>query len=80
MAQAMIEMNNMKFTCNHCDLVCKSEAELQYHMQKKHPLDVNSGLTCYTCNKIFSKRDLIENHYKAVKHQIECRILKKRAS
>ena len=46
-------------------------------MQKKHPLDVNSGLKCYTCNKIFSIRDLIENHYKTVKHQLECRRLKK---
>ena len=77
MAQAMLDMMKLKFNCNYCDLCCKSEAGLQNHMQKKHPLDVNSGLTCYTCNKIFSKRDLIENHFKTVKHQLECRRLKK---
>ena len=77
MAQAMLDIMKLRFNCNHCDLCCKSEAGLQNHMQKKHPLDVNSGLTCYTCNKIFSKRDLIENHFKTVKHQLECRRLKK---
>ena len=77
MAQAMLDMMKVKFNCNYCDLCCKSESGVQNHMQKKHPLDVNSGLTCYTCNKIFSKRDLIENHFKTVKHQLECRRLKK---
>ena len=44
-------------------------------MQKMHPLDVDSGLSCFTCNKTFSKRDLIENHFKTVKHQLECKRL-----
>ena len=35
-----------------------------------------AGLTCYTCNKNFTQRDLIENHYKAVKHQLECKKLR----
>ena len=56
-----------------CTRTFKSKAGLQYHMQKIHPLDLTSGLTCYTCNKIFTQRDLIENHYKTVRHQIECR-------
>ena len=44
-------------------------------MQKIHPLDVKSGLSCYTCNKTFSKRDLINNHFNTVKHQLECKKL-----
>ena len=44
-------------------------------MQKTHPLDLTSGLSCYTCNKTFTKRDLIENHFKTVRHQLECRKL-----
>ena len=32
-----------------------------------------SGLTCYTCNKLFTNRDLIENHYKTVRHHLECK-------
>ena len=42
-------------------------------MNKMHPLDSPSGLTCYTCNKLFTNRDLIENHYKIVRHQLECK-------
>ena len=42
------------------------------HMKIKHPLDSPSGLTCYTCNKMFTQRDLIENHFKTFKHQLEC--------
>ena len=48
-----------------------------YHMNKMHPLDTPSGLTCYTCQKIFTQRDLIENHFKTVKHKLECRKLQK---
>ena len=36
-----------------------------------------SGLSCYACNKLFTIRDLIENHYKTVKHQLECKKLQK---
>ena len=62
--------------CNFCTRSFKSSKGLEYHMQKIHPLDVTSGLSCYTCNKTFSKRDLIENHFKTVKHQLECKRLK----
>ena len=41
----------------------------------RHPSNVKSGLSCFTCNKTFSKRDQIENPYKTVKHQLECRKL-----
>ena len=48
-------------------------AGLMVHMNRIHPLDSPSGLTCYTCNKLFTNRDLIENHYKTVRHQLECK-------
>ena len=50
---------------------------LNYHIKKKHVLDTDSGLHCFTCNKMFTKRDIIENHYKTVAHQIKCRKLQK---
>ena len=40
-----------------------------------YPLDVKSGLSCFTCNKTFTKSDLIESHFKTVKHQLECKRL-----
>ena len=46
------------------------------HINRKHHLDAPSRLTCYTCNKNFTQRDLIENHYKTVKHQLECKKLR----
>ena len=61
--------------CQFCTRNFKSEQGLNYHMQKIHPLDLTSGLSCYTCNKTFTKRDLIENHFKTVKHQLECKKL-----
>ena len=61
--------------CQFCTRNFKSEQGLKYHMQKIHPLDLTSGLSCYTCNKTFTKRDLIENHFKTVKHQLECKKL-----
>ena len=61
--------------CQFCTRSFKSEQGLKYHMKKIHPLDLTSGLSCYTCNKTFTKRDLIENHFKTVKHQLECKKL-----
>ena len=73
MAQAMIEKLQENHPCDFCTKICKSTAGLMSHMNKMHPLDSPSGLTCYTCNKLFTNRDLIENHYKTVKHQLECK-------
>ena len=73
MAQAMIDKLEEKHPCDFCNKICKSTAGLMSHMNKIHPLDSPSSLTCYTCNKLFTNRDLIENHYKTVKHQLECK-------
>ena len=78
MAQAMLEMKKSKYNCHLCCIGFKSETGLNYHIQKKHVLDTDSGLHCFTCNKMFTKRDLIENHYKTVAHQIECRKLQRK--
>ena len=68
-----LERKEDTHNCKLCTRTFKSKAGLQYYMQKIHPLDLTSGLSCFTCNKIFTQRDLIENHYKTVRHQIECR-------
>ena len=76
MAQKMIDLREEKHPCSFCTKICKSEAGLMCHINRKHYLDTSSGLTCYTCNKNFTQRDLIENHYKTVKHQLECKKLR----
>ena len=73
MAQAMIDQLQENHPCDFCTKICKSTAGLMSHMNKMHPLDSPSGLTCYTCNKLFTNRDLTENHYKTVKHHLECK-------
>ena len=75
MSQSVLENEKEELNCEFCTGTFKSRTGLQYHIHKKHTLDTSSGLTCYTCNKIFTKRDLIENHFKTVKHQIECKRL-----
>ena len=77
MASTSLEKKDQQQNCKFCTRTFKSKSGLQYHMQKMHPLDVDSGLSCFTCNKTFSKRDLIENHFKTVKHQLECKRLMK---
>ena len=76
MAQAMIDNLQELHPCDFCTKICKSTTGLMSHMNKMHPLDSPSGLTCYTCNKLFTNRDLIENHYKTVRHQLECKKIK----
>ena len=77
MAQAMIDKLGEEHPCTLCKKICKSTAGLMSHMNRIHPLDSPSGLTCYTCNKLFTKRDLIENHYKTVRHQLECKKIRR---
>ena len=76
MAQKMIDLRGERYHCQFCNKICKSEAGLTCHINRIHPLDTPSGLTCYTCNKNFTQRDLIENHYKTVRHQLECKKLR----
>ena len=75
MAQVMIDNLKEEHPCKFCKKICKSTAELMSHMNIIHPLDSPRGLTCYTYNKLFTNRDLIENHFKTVKHQLECKEL-----
>ena len=54
-------MKRSKYNCHLCYLGFKSETGLNYYIKKKHVLDTDSGL---------------DNHYKTVAHQLECRKLK----
>ena len=72
----MIDKLAEEYPCNFCKKICKSIEGLMAHMKRIHPLDSPSGLTCYTCNKLFTNRDLIENHCKTVRHQLECKKIK----
>ena len=74
MAHRVLEKEEGDLNCEFCTQIFKSPLGLQYHIQKMYPLDVKSGLY-FTCNKTFTKRYLIENHYKTVKHQLECKRL-----
>ena len=76
MDQAMLQMKRSKYNCHLCYLGFKSETGLNYHIKKKHVLDTDSGQHHFTYNKVFTKRDLIDNHCKTVVHQLECRKLK----
>ena len=73
MVQAMIEELKEEHPCDFCKKICKSNAGLMALMNKMHPFDSPSSLTCYTCNRLFTNRDLIQNHYKTVRHQLECK-------
>ena len=59
--------------CEYCDFKCKSAAGLLNHIHRKHSLEKPSGLECWTCRKQFSQEELLNQHYKTVLHQINCR-------
>ena len=75
MAQALIDKRNERFPCKYCSSTFKSEAGHINHMNRIHPLDVKSGLHCFTCNKAFTKREVLHQHYQTVRHQINCKRL-----
>ena len=75
MAQAQIDKRNERFPCKYCSSTFKSEAGHINHMNRIHPLDVKSGLHCFTCNKAFTKREVLHQHYQTVRHQINCKRL-----
>ena len=77
MAQAQIDEREQRFPCKFCPNIFKSEAGHSNHMSRKHPLDVSSGLHCYTCNKAFTKHEILHQHYSTVRHQINCKNLLK---
>ena len=63
--------------CKFCTFTAKSSNGLQNHIHRKHSIETPSGLECWTCGKQFSKQDLIDQHYKTVMHQINCKKLEK---
>ena len=77
MAQAQIDERGQRFPCKFCPDIFKSEAGHSNHMNRKHPLDGPSGLHCYTCNKAFTKQEILYQHYSTVRHQINCKNLLK---
>ena len=56
--------------CKYCDQKFKSQTGLMNHMHRKHPLDLDSDVHCWTHNKPFTKRQLLYQHYETVLHQL----------
>ena len=59
--------------CKFCSFTAKSQNGLQNHVHRIHRLETPSGLECWTCGKQFTKQNLIDQHYKTVLHQINCK-------
>ena len=51
----------------------KITAGLLNHIYRKLSLEQPSGLKCRTCRRQFSKEEFLNQHYKTVLHQINCR-------
>ena len=75
MAQALIDLIGSVRKCKYCDKTFKSEAGENNHMKRLHPLDMESDARCWTCNKPFTKRQLLYQHFSTVQHQINCKKL-----
>ena len=75
MAQALIDLMGSVRKCRYCDKTFKSEAGENNHMKRLHPLDMESDARCWTCNKPFTKRQLLYQHFSTVQHQINCKKL-----
>ena len=75
MAQARIDLIGSVRKCRYCDKTFKSEAGENNHMKRLHPLDMESNACCWTCNKPFTKRQLLYQHFSTVQHQINCKKL-----
>ena len=66
-----------KYNCMYCDFICKNKTGLGNHTHRKHELDAPSTLQCWICCKYFTKEELLNQHFKTVLHQINCRNLPK---
>ena len=75
MAQAQIDLIGSIRKCRYCDKTFKSEAGENNHMKRLHPLDIESDACYWTCNKPFTKRQMLYQHFSTVQHQINCRKL-----
>ena len=68
-----MESSSQLIDCTYCDFKSKNQAGLINHIHRKHRIEEPSSLECWTCGKQFSKEDLLNQHYKTVLHQINCR-------
>ena len=75
MDQARIDLIGSVRKCRYCDKTFKSKAGENNHMKRLHPLDMESDARCWTCNKPFTKRQLLYQHFSTVQHQINCKKL-----
>ena len=73
MAQAQIDLIGLTRKCKYCNKTFKSEAGELNHMKRMHPLDMESDARCWTCNKAFTKRQLLYQYYSTVLHQLNCK-------
>ena len=75
MVQVQIDLIGATLLCKYCDKKFKSQTGLMNHIHKIHPLDLDSDVHCWTCNKPFTKRQLLYHHYETVLHQLNCKKL-----
>ena len=73
MAQANIDLIGSTRKCRYCEKTFKSEAGENNHMKRMHPLDMDSDARCWTCNKPFTKRQMLYQHFSTVQPQINCK-------
>ena len=72
MNQAQIDLLSCKKICKYCDQTFTTSEGLNRHAIKAHPFEVEV-YSCYTCNKIFTRREIQAQHFKTVQHQINCK-------
>ena len=75
-----METDTKEIDCQHCGLKCKNQAGLKEHLHLKHSIEKTTDLSCWTCGKLFSQELLLNQHYKTVLHQINCKNAKKEMS
>ena len=77
MTQVQVNLSLKGIQCKFCDSFFKSDAGHLNHLHRIHPLDVPSGLHCFTCNQALTKREVLHQHHQTVRHQINCKNLQK---
>ena len=72
-----METDTKERNCDYCGLKCKNQVGLKKHLHLKHSIEKTTDLSCWTCGKLFSQEQLLNQHYNTVLHQINCKNVQK---